>query len=192
MVSGERKITSSTPAVTAPPATVEEDPEYVYLQAVLERGGFMRARAAALKGHSVETPVDPLVFHLLELELPADEARLGPLRHRWNRKLLFQLTQEMLAEQLLGLDPTSPSTSSGAALVARLWRRARSFPAADCRVVEDILALVAADVEAAARARRVVERRLVAEEGEDVAEEVAERVLDALLDAEIAAVAGGE
>ncbi|BAS87543.1 uncharacterized protein [Oryza sativa Japonica Group] len=192
VVSGERKITSSTPAVTAPPATVEEDPEYVYLRAVLERGGFMRARAAALKGHSVETPVDPLVFHLLELELPADEARLGPLRHRWNRKLLFQLTQEMLAEQLLGLDPTSPSTSSGAALVARLWRRARSFPAADCRVVEDILALVAADVEAAARARRVVERRLVAEEGEDVAEEVAERVLDALLDAEIAAVAGGE
>uniref|UniRef100_A0A0D3FRU7 DUF4378 domain-containing protein n=1 Tax=Oryza barthii TaxID=65489 RepID=A0A0D3FRU7_9ORYZ len=192
VVSGERKITSSTPAVTAPPATVEEDPEYVYLRAVLDRGGFMRARAAALKGHSVETPVDPLVFHLLELELPADEARLGPLRHRWNRKLLFQLTQEMLAEQLLGLDPTSPSTSSGAALVARLWRRARSFPAADCRVVEDILALVAADVEAAARARRVVERRLVAEEGEDVAEEVAERVLDALLDAEIAAVAGGE
>uniref|UniRef100_A0A0E0KM33 DUF4378 domain-containing protein n=1 Tax=Oryza punctata TaxID=4537 RepID=A0A0E0KM33_ORYPU len=196
VVYGERKITTTS---AAEPATavvpVEEDPEYVYLRTVLERGGFMRARTAArrpFKGHSVETPVDPLVFHLMELDLPADEARLGPLRHRWNRKLLFHLTQEMLAEQLLGLDPTSPSQQqwSGAALVARLWRRARSFPAANCRVVDDILALVAADVEAAGRARRVVERRLVAEEGEDVAEEVAERVLDALLEAEIAAVGG--
>ncbi|KAF0893233.1 hypothetical protein E2562_023486 [Oryza meyeriana var. granulata] len=192
------------PGVSVAPSSgvpVEEDPEYVYLRRVLERGGFMRTRAAAsrpFKGHSVETPVDPLVFHLLELELPADEARLGPLRHRWNRKLLFHLTQEMVAEQLLGLDPTSPSQHhqlSGAALVARLWRRARSFPAADCRVLEDVLALVALDVEAAGLARRVVERRLVADEGDDVAEEVAERVLEALLDeycaAEIAAVAVG-
>ncbi|XP_040378899.1 verprolin-like [Oryza brachyantha] len=187
--SGERKILTSS-SVAAAGVPVEEDPEYVYLRTVLERGGFMRDRGAAgrraMKGHSVETPVDPLVFHLLELELPVDEARLGPLRHRWNRKLLFHLTQEMLAELLLGVDPTSPSQQqqllSGPAVVSRLWRRARSFPAADCRVVEDILALVARDVEEAGRARRVVERRLVAEEGEEVAEEVAERVLDSLLD----------
>ncbi|KAL5214804.1 hypothetical protein ABZP36_003956 [Zizania latifolia] len=188
IVSGERKITSSSsvsPAAAAVP--LEEDPEYVYMRTVLERGGFMRARAAAgrpFKGHSLAAPVDPLVFHLLELDLPVDEARLGPLRHRWNRKLLFHLTQEMLAELLLGLDPTSPAQQhqrSGAALLARLWRRARSFPAADCRVVQDIDALVAADL-GAGRVRRLVEHPAVAEEGGDVADEVAERVLDALLD----------
>ena len=57
------------------------------------------------------SPVDPIVFHLLELELPADEARLGPLRHRWNRKLLFHLAQEQLADLLLGLDASSPTTT---------------------------------------------------------------------------------
>ncbi|KAG8064205.1 hypothetical protein GUJ93_ZPchr0004g39371 [Zizania palustris] len=189
IVSGERKITSSSsvsPAAAAVP--LEEDPEYVYMRTVLERGGFMRARAATgrpFKGHSLTAPVDPLVFHLLELDLPVDEVRLGPLRHRWNRKLLFHLTQEMLAELLLGLDPTSPAQQqhqrSGAALLARLWRRARSFPAADCRVVQDIDALVAADL-GAGRVRRLVEHPAVAEESGDVADEVAERVLEALLD----------
>ncbi|CAD6212196.1 unnamed protein product [Miscanthus lutarioriparius] len=67
------------------------------------------------------TPVDPIVFHLLELELPADESRLGPLRHRWNQKLLFHLAQELLAEAdlLLGLDaPTTTAAmpSGGATL----------------------------------------------------------------------------
>uniref|UniRef100_A0A0D9W1T0 DUF4378 domain-containing protein n=1 Tax=Leersia perrieri TaxID=77586 RepID=A0A0D9W1T0_9ORYZ len=192
VVSGDR----NNVAATGP--SEEDSPEYVYLRRVLERGGFMRGGGTrrAWKGHSVATPVDPLVFHLLELEMPPEEEakQLGPLRHRWNRKLLFHLTQEMLAEQLLGLDPTTSSSSSSPeaeALVARLWRRARSFPAADCKVVEDVLALVASDVEAAAASRRVVERRLLAEEADDVKDDVAEHLLDALLHELCSAVRAG-
>ncbi|PUZ46064.1 hypothetical protein GQ55_7G017600 [Panicum hallii var. hallii] len=159
---------------------LEEDPEYSYLRSVLERGGFMRSPPPRrpFKGHSVSSPVDPIVFHLLELELPADEARLGPLRHRWNRKLLFHLAQEVLADLLLGLD--EPPPPSGPPLLGKVWRKVRSFPAADCRVVGDIDALVAADLEAA-RVRRLARHPAVAEEAGDVAEEVAELVLEALL-----------
>lgn len=122
------------------------------------------------------SPVDPIVFHLLELELPADEARLGALRHRWNRKLLFHLAQELLADLLLGLD----ASSTGLPLLGKVWKRVRSFPAADCRVVGDIDALVGADLERA-NVRRLARHPAVEEEAGDVAEEVAERVLDALL-----------
>ncbi|KAL6653213.1 hypothetical protein ACP70R_012138 [Stipagrostis hirtigluma subsp. patula] len=178
-VSVSSRAPSSSPSTAVP---LEEDPEYGYLRTVLERGGFMRApasRGRPFKGHSVSAPVDPIVFHLLELELPADETRLGPLRHRWNRKLLFHLTQEILADYLLGLDASS-SSSVGAPLLGRLWKKVRSFPAADCRVVGDIDALVATDLEAAS-VRRLGRHPAVCEEAGDVADEVAERVLDGLL-----------
>ncbi|KAG2564659.1 hypothetical protein PVAP13_7NG078790 [Panicum virgatum] len=177
----------SAPASSSGSAAVplEEDPEYGYLRSVLERGGFMRSAPPPrrpFKGHnSVASPVDPIVFHLLELELPADEARLGPLRHRWNRKLLFHLAQELLADLLLGLDSPAPAPEpSGPPLLGMVWRKVRSFPAADCQVVGDIDALVAADLEAA-RVRRLERHPAVAQEAADVAEEVAERVLEALL-----------
>lgn len=141
------------------------------------------------------SPVDPIVFHLLELELPADEARLGALRHRWNRKLLFHLTQEVLADLLVGLDDAASSSSSTTTtttgglpplpLLGKVWRKVRSFPASKCRVVGDIDALVGADLLASSsnvRRRRLARRHpAVEEEAGDVAEEVADRVLDALL-----------
>ncbi|XP_062184807.1 uncharacterized protein LOC133888543 [Phragmites australis] len=170
--------------IASSPSTVplKEDPEYSYLRTVLERGGFMRAPPGRpFKGHSVSAPVDPIVFHLLELELPVDEARLGTLRHRWNRKLLFHLTQEILADILLGLDAWSSGTAppSGAPLLGKVWNKVRSFPAADCRVVGDIDALVASDLEAASV--RLLGRHPAVEESGDVADELAERVLQELL-----------
>ncbi|CAL5029033.1 unnamed protein product [Urochloa decumbens] len=195
-------LPSSAPAATSassagkqqrhapPPPPLEEDPEYVYLRAVLERGGFLRSpprRPFFRQGHS---PVDPIVFHLLELELPADdEARLGTLRHRWNRKLLFHLAQDLLADLLLpmsggGAAAARPPPPTGTPLLGKVWRKVRAFPAADCRVVGDIDALVARDLEGSSSsppARRLAGHPAVAEEGRDVAEEVADRVLDALL-----------
>ncbi|TVU06863.1 hypothetical protein EJB05_46899, partial [Eragrostis curvula] len=172
------QLPSRHAATAASKLPLEEDPEYSYLRTVLERGGFMRTSPPGrpFKGHSVASPVDPIVFHLLELELPADEARLGPLRHRWNRKLMFHVAQEILADLLL--DATR--VPRGAPLLARVWRRVRSFPAADCRVVGDIDALVATDL-ASASVRRLGDHPAVAEEAADVADELAERVLDGLL-----------
>uniref|UniRef100_A0A453G624 DUF4378 domain-containing protein n=1 Tax=Aegilops tauschii subsp. strangulata TaxID=200361 RepID=A0A453G624_AEGTS len=103
------------------------------------------------KGHSMSSPVDLIVFHLLELDLPADDSddrRQGPLRHRWNRKLLFHLTQEILPV-LLHLDDNGASYRTrlhGPALLSKVWSTVKAFPAADCRVVGDIDALVALDL----------------------------------------------
>ncbi|CAN6234184.1 unnamed protein product [Urochloa humidicola] len=187
---------ASSPRSAPPPPPLEEDPEYVYLKAVLERGGFMRPppppsrRPFFKQEHSPSPPVDPIVFHLLELELelPADdEARLGPLRHRWNRKLLFHLAQELLADLLPPLAAAVPvsrrrteraaalAPTNGAPLLGKVWEKVRAFPAADCRVVGDIDALVAGDLEGGSPPARM------AEEAGDVAEEVAEMLLDALL-----------
>ncbi|KAM0900877.1 hypothetical protein ACQ4PT_020346 [Festuca glaucescens] len=180
---------ASTSSSSRAPVPLEEDPEYGYLRSVLERGGFMRATPPPshrpFKGHSVSSPVDPIVFHLLELDRPTDDSpRLGPLRHRWNRKLLFHLTQEILAD-LLPLDGVSTGSSlalHGPALLGKVWSRVRSFPAADCRVVGDIDALVEADLRGGAGSvRGLVHHPAVAEEAGDVADDVAEWVLDALL-----------
>uniref|UniRef100_A0ACD5WRP0 Uncharacterized protein n=1 Tax=Avena sativa TaxID=4498 RepID=A0ACD5WRP0_AVESA len=173
----------SHPAVASTSSSpLEDDPEYSYLRSVLERGGFMRTTPPPshrqFKGHSVSSPVDPIVFHLLELALPTDDSpRLGPIRHRWNRKLLFHLTQEILADLLP--DGTSAGSSlHGPALLGKVWSRVKAFPAADCRVVGDIDELVAADL---GSARGLVHHPAVAEEANDVADDVAEWVLDALL-----------
>ncbi|KAJ1269813.1 hypothetical protein BS78_06G006600 [Paspalum vaginatum] len=189
-------------ATTAVP--LEEDPEYSYLRKVLERGGFMRpppcrrpARAAALnlkqQPPAAWPPVDPIVFHLLELELPAAEERaLGPLRHRWNRKLLFHAAQEVLAGLLLAPDAASSSSSSctGPALLARVWATVRGFPGADCRVVGDIDALVAADL-AREPPPSSARHPAVADAARGVADAVAERVLDALLAECVGGTCGG-
>jgi hypothetical protein len=128
----------------------------------------------------MSSPVDPIVFHLLELDLPTDDSpRLGPIRHRWNRKLLFHLTQEILADLLL--DGASSVALHGPALLGKVWGRVKSFPAADCRVVGDIDALVEADLRDSGTVRGLVHHPAVAEEASDVADDVAEWVLDALL-----------
>jgi hypothetical protein len=177
-------VASTSPSSTAP-VPLEENPEYGYLRSVLERGGFMRATPLPsprpFKGHSPSSPVDPIVFHLLELDLPTDESpKLGALRHRWNRKLIFHLTQEILADLLLP-DGASARRLHGPALLEKVWEKVRSFPAADCRVVGDIDALVEADLRAAGSVRGLVHQPAVAEEAGDVADDVAEWVLDALL-----------
>ncbi|KAF8749591.1 hypothetical protein HU200_012608 [Digitaria exilis] len=196
--------TSSSPSVQIgnkqspiSPATVplEEDPEYGYVRSVLERGGYMRRSPPAPPPrrpcHSVSSPVDPIVFHLLELDLPADEAsaeavRLGPLRHRWNRKLLFHLTQELLADLAESDTPAAMAVAAapamtGVPLLRSVWRKVRSFPAADCRVVGDIDALVAADFESSRSQQRMVSHPGAVEEAAAVAEEVAARVMEALI-----------
>jgi hypothetical protein len=176
---------ASTSSSSTAPVPLEENPEYGYLRSVLERGGFMRTTPLpsprSFKGHSPSSPVDPIVFHLLELDLPTDDSpKLGALRHRWNRKLIFHLTQEILADLLLP-DGASAPRLHGPALLEKVWEKVRSFPAADCRVVGDIDALVEADLRAAGSVRGLVHQPAVAEEAGDVADDVAEWVLDALL-----------
>lgn len=122
--------------------------------------------------YSGPNPVDPLIFHRLELEFPCllhrrcrtfaaeedDENRrlLRPLRHRWNKKLLFHLAQEIFAGDA--------SASEGEVLA-----RIEGLPAA------------AGDREGAEARRVLLRHPAVADEARELAREVGLEILDRLL-----------
>ncbi|XP_009413745.2 uncharacterized protein LOC103994986 [Musa acuminata AAA Group] len=195
-------------------APKDKDSELRYVTSILERAGI--GGTHMLRWYSPSLPIDPIVFHRLELEFPfllvgegkrckgsevetEGRALVGPLRHRWNRKLLFHLVEEILGDLLLGRSDifSSPCTGSGSssfrlvrrdncgmiereALLQQLVAQIESFPAADCRVVGDIDALVAGDLRQA-NVRRLLLHPFVTEEAGDVALEVEQEILDDLL-----------
>ena len=77
-------------------------------------------------GSGMLMPATRSALARLELDLPADDSddqRQGPLWHRWNRKLQFHLTQEILAD-LLHLDDKGASSATrlhGPALLSKVW-----------------------------------------------------------------------
>ncbi|XP_038979339.1 uncharacterized protein LOC103695962 [Phoenix dactylifera] len=190
---------------------MEQDPEYRYMRSILEVAGITGVAIPSLRWYSSSLPIDPTIFHQLELELPffpAEEGQpqskvegemilLGPLRHRWNRKLLFHLVEEILGDLLRRPHLTTPTThqshlikhhdmdrgdkADGSELLLReLWRQIQSFPAADCQVVGDIDALVAGDLPEA-KIRRLLVHPSVVEEAEDIALEVEQEIFDGVL-----------
>ncbi|CAL9765669.1 unnamed protein product [Musa acuminata subsp. burmannicoides] len=177
------------------------NPEFRYMKSIFERAGI--AGIHTVRWYSPSLPIDPIVFHQLELEFPfflvEEEERckdieeeeeeevdllvLGPLRYRSNRKLLFHLVEEILRDLLTGccnLPPSFCRTSDREALLRQLWGQIESFPAADCRVVGDIDALVARDLPEA-HVRLMLRHPSVVEEADDVVFEVEQDILDGLL-----------
>ncbi|KAL2334574.1 hypothetical protein Fmac_015787 [Flemingia macrophylla] len=97
-------------------------------------------------------PLDPSTFHRLEGQGPT----FGPnhqLGHRWNRKLLFDVVDEVLGE-VVGGDVRGRKKRLWFAkhgggerrvevgLAERVWKRVGEFPRAKCEVLEDIDGLV--------------------------------------------------
>ncbi|WOL09643.1 hypothetical protein Cni_G18396 [Canna indica] len=201
----------------------DKDPEFRYIRSIFEHARI--AGACTLRWYSRSLPIDPVIFHRLELEFPfflmgegdrrkcsgevEDESRslLGHLRHRWNRKLLFHLVQEILSDLLIpssNLSCSSSATSSATstsdasaasinlvrrensnlgnaeALLQQLAARIVSFPDANCRVVGDIDALVVGDMPEA-NVRRLLSHASVLEQARDVVSEVEQEILDGLL-----------
>ncbi|KAG6485471.1 uncharacterized protein LOC122007889 [Zingiber officinale] len=88
----------------------DKNPSFRYEKSIFDHA--MNSAGEKWRCYSGSSPVDPLIFHRLELEFPyllrhrrpfaaeeEDQSRrlLGPLRHRWNRKPHFHLVQEILA-----------------------------------------------------------------------------------------------
>ncbi|XP_019709193.1 uncharacterized protein [Elaeis guineensis] len=196
----------------------ERDPEYRYVKSILDLAGVTGAAIPSFRWYSSSLPIDPIVFHQLELRPPSfpteegqpqskseEEATLlGSLRHRWNRKLLFHLVEEILGDLLGWSYRTKPTThrchpikqqamdcrgkADGELLLRQLWRQIRSFPAADCQVVGDIDALVAGDMPEA-KVRRLLLHPSVMEEAEDIALELEQEIFDGLLGDAAASIA---
>lgn len=131
--------------------------ELQYLKRVLEKAGIrcQTSHPVSVRWNSPYHPLDPIIFHQLELTFTWSHIPKGQLRHRCNRKHLFELIDELLADILYpyyGLQ--RPQTAAynnihnmeGEALLNQIWSKIRSFPAAKCEVIQDIDALVEWDL----------------------------------------------
>ncbi|CAJ1952602.1 unnamed protein product [Sphenostylis stenocarpa] len=96
-------------------------------------------------------PLNPSIF--LHLEDPAADKDLSfapkdQLGHRWNRKLLFDLVDEILKEILqerekrLWFSKDVAGCRHSGSVVERVWKRVGEFPRAKCEVLEDIDGLI--------------------------------------------------
>ncbi|KAI3471087.1 hypothetical protein Pfo_027750 [Paulownia fortunei] len=127
-----------------------------YIEKILKRTGIIDKVTPLTLGkwHTPSHPLDPSIFYYLELFHPSAAAS-GPasavLSLRCNRKLIFQLVDELLSEILrphLDFKPwVSPVTGNEHfALVDELCKKIESFPAANCQVLEDIDSLIDKDL----------------------------------------------
>lgn len=160
------------------------------MKSILERGGITNTATARVRWYSPSLPIDPFVFHQLELDLPLSRSIKGhhPLGNRCNRKLLFHLVEELLSDLLVSWSSKPHNKISKELLLDGVWSQIRSFPLADCQVIEDIDSLVAGDL-AEAKVRRLLGHPLVVAEAERVALEIGEDVLDSVVGEAVATLA---
>ncbi|XP_021649048.2 uncharacterized protein LOC110641576 isoform X2 [Hevea brasiliensis] len=142
--------------------------EYEYITRILRRTGIDK-----------DTPVS----------FTSERYAYGQLSHRCNRKLLFDLVDEILAEILKpykNLKPWATSSSGsrggredaqGSHLIDMLYSKVRSFPCADCRVLEDIDALVDKDMPLLKLQTEVA----FGDEGEGIVTEIEKYILDSII-----------
>ncbi|CAH2043893.1 unnamed protein product [Thlaspi arvense] len=165
--------------------------ELEYVTRTLRRTGIDRDTPVSYaKWFSPSHPLDPSIFYFLEhFAITSSRPRNSPedLALRCNRKLLFHLVDEILADVLkphINLKPwvcrypaQSRRNLKGSELIDELSRRIERFPLAKCLVLEDIDALVAGDFpETATQAGLAFE-----EEGEGIVAEIERGILEALV-----------
>lgn len=146
------------PAIqTHRPKTSPVPEELQYVKRVLEKAGIRSrtSRLVSVRWNSPYHPLDPIIFHQLELNSTWSHHPKGQLKHRCNRKLLFELIDELLADILHPYYSSlqRPQTTAynnnnmeGEALLIQIWSKIQTFPAAKCEVIQDIDALVECDL----------------------------------------------
>lgn len=160
-----------------------------YVQKILKRAGIIDKLTPLTLGkwHTPSHPLDPSIFYYLELFHPASAPSAAVLSRRCNRKLIFQLVDEILAGVLrphLDFKPyISPAVGKGEALalIDDLCGKIESFPAADCRVLEDIDFLIEKDLSKAAV------NGYFEEEGERLVREIEGEIVERLVNETVAA-----
>ncbi|KAL0304200.1 UNVERIFIED_CONTAM: hypothetical protein Sradi_6288100 [Sesamum radiatum] len=150
---------SANGCATAPPGGTAA--EYgSYIQRILNLAGIINnvsSPSTLVKWHTSSHPIDPSIFHHLELFHPSTTTSATGggcstiLSRRCNRKLVFQLVNELLAEILkphFSLRPLIPPITrvEHFPLVDELCKKIDSFPASNCQVLEDIDSLIDKDL----------------------------------------------
>ncbi|CAI9771874.1 unnamed protein product [Fraxinus pennsylvanica] len=135
-----------------------------------------------LKLHPPSRPLlDPSIFNFLELFYPTNTAASTTvLSRRCNRKLIFELVDVLLAEIV---KPHNCFTTwaipklSGSDLIDKLCKKIQNFPAANCRVLEDIDTLIDTDLSNS----ELGGSRAFFEEGEGIVSEIEREIVDSLV-----------
>ncbi|KAK2994280.1 hypothetical protein RJ640_022933 [Escallonia rubra] len=156
-------------------ASLDGDDLHHYISNILNRTGLNRSTHLSFtKWYSPSHPLDPSIFHHLELSNTPFNSELSQL---CNRKLAFQLANEVLAKFL---KPWITSHQMhGAELVEALLAKIRSFPSANCRV-QDIDALIDKDLSLKNVTQRFVGMALE-EESEGIVTEMERGIMDMLV-----------
>ncbi|XP_009618671.2 protein LONGIFOLIA 1-like, partial [Nicotiana tomentosiformis] len=172
--------------------------EFQYIQRILKRAGIDKGTPVSFaKWYSQSHPLDPSIFHHLELFHPSIfTVPRSSLSQRCNRKLIFQLVDELLVEILepyyINLNPKWLITPKirrlhcrqmcGLELIETLCTRIQSFPSANCQVLEDIDALIDKDLQK----RELGTRGAFEEEGESIILEIERDIFELLLHESVA------
>ncbi|CAN0902659.1 hypothetical protein LINGRAHAP2_LOCUS22098 [Linum grandiflorum] len=165
--------------------------EYEYITRILKRTGIDKNTPISFtKWFSPAHPLDPTIFYHLEHITTATTTpppSSGHVIPPSDRKLLFHLTDEILSGILkpyINVKPWTttnrkprppPPAARGSDLINDLCRRIRSFPNADCKVLEDIDALIDKDLP-----ERWMETA-AEEEGERIVTDVEKEILESLI-----------
>nr|GMC98472.1 protein LONGIFOLIA 1 isoform X2 [Ipomoea batatas] len=118
-------------------AAGEEQAEFQYIQRILKRTGVEKDSSVSLaKWYSSSHPLDPSIFHYIELFHHNPAIKNSKLQLRCNRKLVFQLIDELLVGILKPyLGSRVGRNMTGSELMETLCSKVRNFPSADCQVL---------------------------------------------------------
>ncbi|KAL9164570.1 hypothetical protein ABFS82_06G113400 [Erythranthe guttata] len=198
----------STPSGHAPPdksngcattvSAAAAAAEYTtYVQKILKRTGIHDnfTPLALGKWHTPAHPLDPSIYYYLELFHPSSAAAGGGggvLSRRCNRKLIFQLVDEILAGILRPHLDFKPWVGSPAeeqpCLIDEICKRIASFPAANCLVLEDVDSLVGGDL---CNKWRINDDGFFEEEGERLVCEIEGEIVESLVREAVVEMVGG-
>ncbi|KAJ7975630.1 LOW protein: M-phase inducer phosphatase-like protein [Quillaja saponaria] len=173
--------------------------EFQYVSNILCRTGIDKGtRVSFTKWFSPSHPLDPSIFQQLEHCVSADYDTknvtdniiysCGQLGHRCNRKLLFQVVNEILVQNLkpyMNLKPWVSSRShnhhinemQGSQLIDIILGKVESFPMLNCQVLEDIDELIEKDFPKLEHQKAME----FEEEGEGIVAEIEGDILDTLV-----------
>ncbi|XVF54024.1 hypothetical protein PTKIN_Ptkin05aG0148400 [Pterospermum kingtungense] len=189
----DRSNDATTATSSSTTTTGDEEAEYEYIARILRRTGLDKDTPVSFTSwFSPSHPLDPSIFYYLEHFANCsvttttnnnDKTKSSQLSHRCNRKLLFHLVDEILVEILkpyfnmkpwvISIRHDCSSHMDGSQLIDTLCSKIRSFPQADCRVLEDIDALIDRDL--------VQSGMVYEEEGEGIVAEIEKYILGALI-----------
>ncbi|XP_058086236.1 uncharacterized protein LOC131233514 [Magnolia sinica] len=169
--------------------TVGGAADFRYVSEILQCTGVHGATPVSFtRWFSPAHPVNPSLFLHLEHSFQPDTC--GPLKHRSNRRLLFDLVDEILRDTLrpyLNMRPWAraaektepPRHVTGEQLLHQLSSRVRGFPLANCQTLQDIDALVEKDLSGSNVRRWALYS--AEEENESIVFEIEREIVDSLV-----------